>query len=274
MAVSGIRRVPALITILIALRWGFAAAGAATDAEATLSVIELRQYQHFHPGKRDVLVNLFDTEFIESQEAVGMKVLGQFRDLDRPDRFVWIRGFKDMSSRAAGLSAFAARSGKRIVMSPIQRWSTATMCCCCVPRVRGPASCLTVASGPREVHMKYTEGLIVATIDYFSAPVEPAFIEFFENTVRPHLDAAGVRVLASFITETLPNNFPRLPIREADHVFVSFSRFADPDDYERSLAKLAASSGWSDVCEALRGKLSAPPEVLRLEPTPRSQLHD
>ena len=35
-----------------------------------------------------------------------MRALGQFRDLDDPDRFVWLRGFADMASRAAPLAAF------------------------------------------------------------------------------------------------------------------------------------------------------------------------
>jgi len=49
---------------------------------------------------------LFESEFVESQEAVGVKVIGTFTDLDRPDRFVWLRGFKDMDSRLSGLTAF------------------------------------------------------------------------------------------------------------------------------------------------------------------------
>lgn len=52
-------------------------------------VVELRRYT-LHPGRRDVLIDLFDRELVESQEAVGMAVLGQFRDLDDPDRFVWL----------------------------------------------------------------------------------------------------------------------------------------------------------------------------------------
>ena len=60
-------------------------------------VVELRQYT-LHPGKRDVLIDLFDREFIEPQEALGIKVIGQFRDIDRPDQFVWLRGFRDMTS--------------------------------------------------------------------------------------------------------------------------------------------------------------------------------
>src|SRR6266849_8903181 len=68
-------------------------------------IVERRQYT-LHPGKRDVLIELFDREFVESQEALGMKVIGQFRALDDPDRFIWLRGFTDMPSRARALEAF------------------------------------------------------------------------------------------------------------------------------------------------------------------------
>jgi len=68
-------------------------------------IIELRQYT-LHPGKRDVLIELFDREFVETQEAVGMSIVGQFRDLNDPNRFVWLRGFSDMPSRAVALEDF------------------------------------------------------------------------------------------------------------------------------------------------------------------------
>ena len=51
--------------------------------ETFAPIVELRQYTVF-PGKREVLIDLFEREFIETQEAVGMKVIGQFRDLDKP----------------------------------------------------------------------------------------------------------------------------------------------------------------------------------------------
>ncbi len=35
-----------------------------------------------------------------------MSLIGQFHDLDNPDRFVWLRGFPDMSERARSLSSF------------------------------------------------------------------------------------------------------------------------------------------------------------------------
>ena len=70
-----------------------------------INVVELRQYT-LHPGRRDDLIELFDREFVETQEACGMVVIGQFRDLDDPDRFVWLRGFADMESRREALTAF------------------------------------------------------------------------------------------------------------------------------------------------------------------------
>src|SRR5438270_8412423 len=68
-------------------------------------IVELRQYT-LRPGMRDVLIELFDREFIETQEALEMCIIGQLRDLDNPDRFIWLRGFPDMASRARALQTF------------------------------------------------------------------------------------------------------------------------------------------------------------------------
>ena len=68
-------------------------------------VVELRQYT-LRPGQRDVLIDLFDRDLVESQETAGMAIVGQFRDLDDPDRFVWIRGFASMPTRARALASF------------------------------------------------------------------------------------------------------------------------------------------------------------------------
>jgi hypothetical protein len=38
-------------------------------------LLELRRYR-LHPGRRDELIALFEREFIETQEAVGLQVLG------------------------------------------------------------------------------------------------------------------------------------------------------------------------------------------------------
>jgi len=66
---------------------------AADDSTTTWSpIVELRQYT-LHPGARDELIELFDRESVESQEMLGIKVIGQFRTPDDPNRFIWLRGF-------------------------------------------------------------------------------------------------------------------------------------------------------------------------------------
>ncbi len=68
-------------------------------------IFELRQYT-LHPGRRDELIDLFERELIAPQEEAGMRILGQFRDLDDPDRFVWMRSFPDMDARREALARF------------------------------------------------------------------------------------------------------------------------------------------------------------------------
>jgi heme-degrading monooxygenase HmoA len=50
-------------------------------------IVELRQYA-LRPGQRDVLIELFDRALAEGQEAVGIRKIGWFRDLDDPNNFV------------------------------------------------------------------------------------------------------------------------------------------------------------------------------------------
>jgi NIPSNAP len=65
-------------------------------------IVDLRQYT-LHPGTRDDFIRLFDGQFVETQEVCGMRLIGQFRDLGDPNRFVWMRGFADMPSRSCVL---------------------------------------------------------------------------------------------------------------------------------------------------------------------------
>ena len=69
------------------------------------SIVELRQYT-LHAGARETLISLFESEFIQPQETIGMPVFGPFRDLDDPNRFVWMRGFPDMVERKRMLASF------------------------------------------------------------------------------------------------------------------------------------------------------------------------
>src|SRR5229473_1817640 len=204
-------------------------------------IVELRQYT-LHPGQRDVLIALFERAFIETQEAVGITVIGQFRDLEDPNRFVWLRGFSDMDKRLAALQAFYGGA----VWQKYRDVANATMADSdnvLLLRPAGPTSgfFLDPRDRPLPDTQKIPPGLVVATI------------------------------LSSFVTEESANTFPALPVREGEQAFVWFSRFRDQAAYDEYVAALARSQEWHDqFWEPLARRLKAAPSVLKLSPTARS----
>jgi len=244
------------------------------SARTCCPVVELRQYT-LKPGMRDVLIGLFEQEFIESQEAAGMTVIGTFRDMDNPDRFVWLRGFADMPTRARALQEFYGGP----IWKAHRQAANATMIDSdnvLLLRPTRPESGFSLGNAkcPPLGATENPKGLVVATIYHLDASAGGDFVDFFERTMKPVLMEAGACVLAYFITENLPNNFPALPVREDVNVFVWFSHFSDRAAYEHHAAALTNSTGWSnEITKELAGRLTATPEVLKLSPTSRSQLH-
>ena len=232
-------------------------------------VVELRQYA-LHPGQRETLIALFDREFVETQEATGMQVIAQFRDIDRPDVFTWLRGFPDMPSRAASLGAFYGGP----VWAAHRATANATMISSdnvrlLRPALRGSGFELGDRPGPST---SVEPGLIVATIYTILAPAAQGFTEAFERVIVPELAASGVRPFALFETDPSPNTFPRLPVREGEHAFVWFARFGDVGEYDRWKTRLEGSRRWREtVRPLLDGNLQAPAEIWRLVPTARSR---
>jgi hypothetical protein len=236
------------------------------------SIVELRQYT-LHPGQRDVLIGLFDREFVESQEELGMKVIGQFRDLHNPNSFVWIRGFRDMPLREQALTAFY--NGP--VWMTHRESANATMVDSSNVLLLRPArqsSGFSPVAGKRPAPEtdEVPEGLVIAVIYQLHAPADDHFIDFFERTLMPELSYAGASILAYYITESSENNFPRLPVREGEHVFVWFADFADQAAYDHHVDSLSQSPLWRDeISKAMAYRLKKPPEFLLLSPTARSE---
>jgi hypothetical protein len=220
-----------------------------------LNVVELRQYT-LHPGRRDELIELFDREFVETQEAEGMAILGQFRDLDRPDRFVWMRGFDDMPNRADALTRFyggpawkanSARANATMVdIDDVLLLQPAT------PRDTFPEADRDTA---------YEPSLILATLYFRDHPFDDAFTAYFDREVRPALAGTGATPLVRLRTLYAENTFPALPVRTDVHAFMWLARFPDEvalDEHVRRIEKQPVPT--------------LPTHRLRLSPTARSKL--
>lgn len=245
---------------------------AVADAPAVTrcAVLELRQYT-LKRGQRDALVWLFENFLLEPQEAAGMQVLGQFQDLDDPDRFVWLRGFPDMARRAEALQAFyggpvwathrdaanatMADSDDVLLLRPVGAGFSPEN------RRRGPD-----ARGSRPA------ARLEAVVCPVEAHTEDQAWRWFDTRLAPRLRAEGVEVLGSFVTETAANNFPRLPVREGERVFVWFARFDSAGALAAWESRRESLADWRRDEAALRAMLAGPPTVLRLAPTARSRL--
>jgi len=230
-------------------------------------VFELRQYT-LHRGKRDTLISLFEEAFVEPQNAVGARVVATFRDLDDPDRFVWVRSFRDMSARQEALGAFyggAAWQVNRAAANATILDSDNVL----LLRPAGPGQGFAMQSA----RFAGVDGIIGATIYYLGGADATQFGLFFERTLLPQLAAAGAQPLAQLVTEEAPNNFPRLPVREHDRTFVCFSRWIHPSAESEFVARFSALSGWRDSApESILPAFMRKPERLRLMPTGRSAL--
>lgn len=214
-----------------------AAQHAGMDTSTPHPVVELRQYT-LHPGRRDELIALFDREFIETQEAAGMTVLGQFRDLDDPDRFVWLRGFASLPARAQALAAFYD--------GPVWRAH------------RDAANATMIDSDNVLLLRPAVDGTM--PIDAWRRDREaPPGATLLAIVTAPGHDltaaiAAAGSLVGRYETEPGPNTFPRLPVREGESLAVWLVRCAGAD------------------ARALLARMPVEPlQWLRLAPTARSR---
>jgi NIPSNAP protein len=175
----------------------------------TTNLIELRQYL-LHAGQRDTLIDVFDREFVEAQEAVGIDVLGQFRDPQRPDHFVWLRGFPNMTARHASLAAFYDGP----VWAKHRDAANATMIDSNnVMLLRAVTNDDALpAHRPDRRDVRDPTGLVVVVAEHVEYINEES-IGNFKSDAIPLLHQSGCRTLGVYATELSPNTFARLPVR-------------------------------------------------------------
>lgn len=233
-------------------------------------IVELRRYT-LHPGQRDTLIELFDREFVETQEAVGMRVIGQFRDLDDANRFLWLRGFASMAGRATGLEAFYGGP----VWQAHRDAANATMVDSDDVFLLRPAWPGAGVDGDRAQRARpgstrLPAGLLDASVFPLRAPADRELLALCREVFSPLLRQHGARRVGWYVTEDSPNNFPRLAVREGEPVLVGLALFDDLAAFNAFLR----SGAWARQAQPLLAPwLAGTTAGHRLAPTARSALH-
>ncbi len=227
----------------------------------SLNVIELRQYA-MKPGRRDELITLFEREFVETQEAAGIHLIGLFRDLDQPDRFIWMRGYADHAARKRALNAFynsdhwfAHRAA-----------TNATLISSDDVLLLRPLS-LEVSpdvSAPVPTGEAPGSGVVVLGVHRLEGADDPLAASFRADLMNA-LARAGLAVATAGITDPSPNVFPRHPVRQGEWVLVWLSHQPDQRAADAALARARADPRLAPL-------FAASLQLLRLQPTGRSRL--
>ena len=243
-----------------------------TKPSARLSpVVELRQYD-LVPGTRETLIGVFDGHLVEGQELQEMVIIGQFRDLDNPDSFVWLRGFADMEARQRALAGFYSGpvwgANSEAANETMLRFDNVHLLRPAWPEA---GFALDIADRPAPGSSGDDGGLIAANVVRVRVDVE-VFAEWHRQNLLPLIEKAGAEIVGVFVTEPAENTYPALPVHTGRKVLAIFSRFADAPAQERTRLALAASPEWAAAVKASAAFAEGPPQTLRLSPTSRSLL--
>ena len=189
-----------------------------------------------------------------------MEILGTFRDLDDPQRFVWLRAFADMESRARALDDFY----RGPVWRRHRERANATMLDSDNVLLLAPGWERSGVTPLPERVSGIDAGLVYAGVLLFEEPVDAVDLMYFSDEVVPVIAAAGGTPLACLVSEHAVNTFPALPVREGDNALVWLSGFQEPPQPGLRHALERSSTQWPG--------LVGEPQLLRLAPTRTSRL--
>jgi hypothetical protein len=235
-------------------------------------VLELRQYK-LVAGYQDRFIDLFDSKFVESQEALGIQMVGQFHDHDRRDRFTWLRSFPNMAERGRALQSFyfgPVWAQYKSTANPMLDDNDNVLL---LRPAREGSGFGPTGSRPALGARGGRSDTYFVVIEYLWKDPNEGFASFFLDQVSPLISKAGLPILGVYVPEEQSNNFPRLPVRPDKRMLVWFTKASTPDGFAGARDKLRSSRAWKDkVAAGLADAEEREPQVLRLDPTPRSAL--
>ncbi len=227
-------------------------------------LLELRTYT-LHPGRREALIELFERELLDPQEALGLRVLGQFRAPDEPNHFIWVRGYAEASERGELLQRFysgptwqAHRDAANATM--IDSDDVLLL------RPAAPGSGVRLTAHRDSPGTPAARSVWAATTLLHQGPVDAARLATFAQQVTPLLGETGARLVGCYLTDPRPNDYPRHPVREGLHALVWFTSFVDEAAYRAHWAAFSRDERW----RAFSGE--RPLRQQLLSPTARSRL--
>lgn len=229
--------------------------------------IEFRRYT-VKEGERAHFAQYFDTYFPEALQQLGAIAAGSFFERKNQSGFTWIRGFHTIDARAVANAAFyygPVWNEHRNTLNNLMTDSDNVMLLHPLRPERGVT--ILPAVDPIE-EPNGAQGIVVAqifavkegSVEDFAKQAEVAFAKY---------RSTGAREAGLLATLDVKNNFPQLPIRTDGPYLVWLGILRDDQTLQKEFTPVAENSLRSfNATGLLRGT----PELVVLDPTPRSRM--
>jgi len=234
---------------------------------AGFQAIEFRRYL-VKETERQHFAQYFEAYFPEAFQQLGAIAVGSFFERKNQSGFTWIRGFHTIDDRAIVNAAFyfgSVWNEHRNTLNDLMTDSDNVMLLRPLSTERG----ITILPAVDPVRERNgAQGVVVAQV----FAVQPGSVETFAKAAEPAFAkyrAAGAREAGVLVTLDVKNNFPQLPIRTDGPYLVWLGILRDTPTLEKNFTPAADGSVASLTATGL---LRATPELIVLDPTPRSRL--
>lgn len=230
-------------------------------------VIEFRRYT-LKEGTRENFARYFESYFPEAFQQLGAIAFGQFFERNHFSRFTWIRGFKDIDARAVLNGAFyygPLWKEHAIKMNGLMTDSDNVLL---LQPLRPERGIPVLPSVDPVKEADGAQGIVVAQIFSVKENHVEEFAERAEAVFEKYR-AAGAQEAGVLVTLDVPNNFPKLPVREDGPYLVWLGVLKNDQLLQTQLESLIERSNRT---LSATGLLRGDPEFITLAPTPRSRL--
>jgi hypothetical protein len=229
-------------------------------------VIEFRRYV-IKDGQRRKFTQYFDIYFPEAFQQLGTIVAGSLLERQNQSNFIWIRGFHTLDDRAALNGLFYAGSvwseHRKTMNDLIDNADNVLLL-----RPLNPERGVAVLPAVDPVtEPNGAQGIVVAQIFAIKENSVDDFARQAETTFAGYR-LAGAREAGVMVTLDVKNNYPQLPFRTDGPFLVWLGILRD----DQALQGFIPAADRSLTSLTATGLLRSAPELVVLDPTPRSRL--
>ena len=222
------------------------------SANQNIKVIELRNYL-VRQGRRDEFINLFEDNFVQSQNILGGYILGQYRVKGANDNFFWIRGFRDMPARYKFLNDFYF--GSPAWKQHKSEANTMLLNNDNVYLLRP----LNLKDSANDAKFSFNTSWFgqekgIAVVDFYTSNTKrDKLIDFVRKKYAAILNASKIENTSFWTSETTPNDFTGLPVFQDKNLLVQITFYKNESEYQNKMKEVDSKmndelkSEWADL---------------------------